>query len=264
MVKRILIIAETDAAEVKPVTYELVTLAAAIGPDHIELFALGRGPGEAAKEIAERTGLPVTAVATCAEYAPELWKEILSRIIPGRSPDLIIIAHTACGQDFAPGLAVSLGASCITAVESFSHSGADLSFTRSVLNGKALMDIVPAYAPCVLTILPGAFEVYSTPPIAPGPVETVSSDSRPCKVLPRGLTRPEEEDAIPITEASVVVSAGRGIGKPENLELVERLAARFKHSAVGGSRPLCDLGWLPYRQQVGLTGATVAPKLYIA
>ncbi len=264
MVKRTLIIAEIDAAEVKTVTYELVTLAAAIGPDHIEVLALGRDPGGAAREIAERTGLPVTAVATCAEYAPELWKEILSRIIPGRSPDLIIIAHTACGQDFAPGLAVSLGASCVTAVESFSQSGADLCFTRSVLNGKARMDIVPGYAPCVITVLPGAFEAYSSPPSAPGTVEIVSSDSRPCKVLPHGLTRLEEENVIPITEAEVIVSAGRGIGKPENLELIERLAARFKHSAVGCSRPLCDQGWLPYRQQVGLTGATVCPRLYIA
>jgi electron transfer flavoprotein alpha subunit len=65
-------------------------------------------------------------------------------------------------------------------------------------------------------------------------------------------------------QAQVVVAAGLGVGGPENLELLRRLAAQFPNSALAGSRPVCDLGWLPYRQQVGLTGATVAPRLYIA
>ena len=264
MDKHILIIAETGATEALPVTYELVTLAAAIDPNHIEIVLLGTDCTEAARKIAVRTGLPVTAVATRAEYTPELWKDILSPIIPGRNPDLIIVAHTACGQDFAPGLAARLGAPCITAVESFSRSDDTLTFTRALLNGKALMDIIPDASPCVLTILPGAFEAHTVKPSAPGPIENLQSDAKPCKIVPSGMTQPEGEDAIPLNEAEVVVSAGRGIGRPENLELIERLAARFNRSAVGGSRPLCDLGWLPYRQQVGLTGKTVSPKLYVA
>lgn len=264
MDKHIVIIAETGATAALPVTYELVTLAAAIDPDHIEIIVLGTDCGDIAHEIAGRTGLSVTAVSTSVEYTPELWKDILSRIIPGRGPDLIVIAHTACGQDFAPGLAVRLGTSCITAVESFSRTAAELTFTRAILNGKAHMDIVPDLSPCVVTVLPGAFEAYSAAPRAPGSIEFIQSDAKPCKIMPSGMSHPEEEDAIPLNEAEVVVSAGRGIGGPENLDLIERLAARFKRSAVGGSRPLCDLGWLPYRQQVGLTGKTVSPKLYIA
>jgi len=264
MDKRIVIIAETSATEALPVTYELVTLAASIDPDHIEIFTLGTDYAEAARKIAARTGLPVISIRTSAEYTPELWMDILSRIIPDRNPDLIIIAHTACGQDFAPGLAVRLGAMCITGVESFSRTQDGLTFTRAILNGKALMDITPEAHPLIITVLPGAFEACSATSDDQGPVEIISSDSLPCMIMPSGMTHPEGEDAIPLTEAEVVVSAGRGIGRPENLELIERLAARFKRSAVGGSRPLCDQGWLPYRQQVGLTGKTVSPRLYIA
>lgn len=264
MDKHIVIIAETSASAALPVTYELVTLAADIDPDHIEIFTLGTDCADAAREIAVRTGLPVTAIRTSADYTPELWKDILYRIIPDRNPDLIITAHTACGQDFAPGLAIRLGAMCVTGVESFSRTDDGLTFTRAILNGKALMDIVPATVPCVLTVLPGAFDACSSTTKAQGPVKIILSDSQPCMIMPSGMTHLEEEDAIPLTEAEVVVSAGRGIGKPENLELIERLAARFKRSAIGGSRPLCDQGWLPYRQQVGLTGKTVSPRLYIA
>lgn len=261
---RIVIIAESGANTVMPVTYELLTLGAAIDPDHIEVILLGTECREAAQEIAGHTGLPVTAVTTSTEYTPELWNDILSSIIPGRYSDLIVIAHTACGQDFAPGLALRLGAPCVTAVESFSRSNDKLTFTRSILNGKALMDVTPEATPCVVTVMPGAFAASPSTPTAQGEVEIILSGGLPCKVVPSGMKQPEQGDALPITEAEVIVSAGRGIGKPENLEQIERLAARFERSAVGASRPLCDQGWLPYRRQVGLTGATVCPKLYIA
>lgn len=263
MEAHIVIIAEIDTAAVLPVTYELVTLATEIDPHHIEIIALGTDIA-AAHEIAQNTGMPVTAVTTATQYSPELWKDLLSQIIPGRYPRFILTAHSTCGQDFAPGLAVRLGAPCITAVQGFSRTDEILTFTRAILNGKALMDIIPESVPCVLTIQPGAFAAYSAAPPAPGKVEIIRSDCMPRKILPTGITHPAEEDAIPLSEADTIVSAGRGIGRPENLELIERLAARFNRSAVAGSRPLCDLGWLAYRQQVGLTGKTVAPKLYIA
>jgi len=264
MAKRIVIIAESSAATVSPVTYELVTLAAAIDPALVEIVALGTDSGEAAREIAVRTGMPVTAVVTSAGYTPELWKDLVFRIIQGRNPDLTITAHTACGQDFAPGLAARLGIPCITAVESCSRADDELTFTRSILNGKALMDITPGATPCLITVMPGAFAAYGSTSPTQGEITLIASDSLPSRVVPSGMTQPGEEDTVPITEAEVVVSAGRGIGKPENLELIAQLAARFNRSAVGCSRPLCDQGWLPYRQQVGLTGATVSPKLYIA
>lgn len=261
---RIVIIAESSANTVMPVTYELLTLGAAINPDHREVILLGTDCREAAREIAAHSGLPVTAVMTSTEYTPELWNDILSSIIPGRNYDLIIVAHTASGQDFAPGLAARLGAPCITAVESFFRIDAKITFTRSILNGKVLMDITPEAAPCVVTVMPGAFAASPSTPPALSEVTNVSIDSLPCKVIPHGMTQPALEDSLPITVAEVLVSAGRGIGKPENLEQIERLAERFKRSAIAGTRPLCDQGWLPYRRQVGLTGATVSPKLYIA
>jgi electron transfer flavoprotein alpha subunit len=96
-----------------------------------------------------------------------------------------------------------------------------------------------------------------------GNITTNSSEATPGRIVFRGRSQAAAEDA-PITEAEVIVSAGRGIRKKENLELIERLAGLFSRSAVGGSRSVCDLGWLEYSRQVGITGKTVAPKLYIA
>jgi electron transfer flavoprotein alpha subunit len=264
MIERILIIVETDAGQVMPVTYELLSLAQAINPTYIEFLVLGTHSAHTAAHISRTTGRPVLALTTTTDYSSELWMDILSRVIPERRPDLILAAQTASGQDFAPGLAIRLGAACITAVQGFARSVNGLVFTRAILNGKALMDIIPGETLSILTVQPGAFAVYNATPPAPGPVEHRSSDCSPRHIIPTGMTHPAEEDAIPLSEAETIVAAGRGIGKPENLELIERLSARFTRAAVGGSRPLCDLGWLAYRQQVGLTGKTVAPKLYIA
>ena len=115
----------------------------------------------------------------------------------------------------------------------------------------------------VVTVAPGAFRPAAAVGEARGSVteRVIERTPRGSRVL--GTRRGEPADPG-LARAEVIVSAGRGIGRRENLALVERLAALFPRSAVGGSRPICDAGWLPYRRQVGVTGATVAPRLYVA
>lgn len=261
---RILIIAETDTSTVLPVTDELIALARRIDPGIIEVIVPGPAIEQAARATALRTGLPVTAVELAGPYTSELWKTILAQIIPSRHPRLIIAAHTARGQEYCPGLALKLGAECITSVQAFSRTDGTLTFTRAVLNGKMLMDVSPACATTVLTVQPGAFAASLPEPADPGVVQMLTDMTMPRQIINRGMTSPPPEDALPLVEAETIVSAGRGIGSPENLALIQELAACFRHSAVGGSRAVCDQGWLPYQRQVGLTGKTVSPKLYIA
>ena len=116
----------------------------------------------------------------------------------------------------------------------------------------------------VLTIMPGAFKAKGRiDKSSSGSYEIIKSDYSPQKTKMLKTIQAEKDD-YPITEADVIVSAGRGIGKKENLEYIYSLAGIFKRAAIGASRPICDIGWLGYKHQVGTTGKTVAPKLYIA
>lgn len=264
MPERIVIIAEIADGAALPVTDELMALAWEINPPIIEIIALGRAVGPAAQALADRTGLAVLAVELDQPYSSALWKDVLAQMIPPRRPDLIIAAHTTRGQEYAPGLAARLGADCIGAVQGVVCTDGALVFSRAILGGKLLMDVTPRRALTVLTVQPGAFASHRMTPAAPGPVTTVHPAAGTQRIVNRGTSLPPEDDSVPLTEAEAIVAAGRGIGRPENLTLLHRLAACFKHAAVGGSRPVCDQGWLPYRCQVGLTGKTVSPKLYIA
>jgi electron transfer flavoprotein alpha subunit len=156
----------------------------------------------------------------------------------------------------------SLEAEFLGAVEGIARREGELRLARAALGGKAL-EWWSLPTPLVLTVQPGAFPAPETPPVAPGMVEEVALASLPTRARVLGLAGGGDEDGG-LARAQVVVAAGRGIGPPENLELIRRLAALFSQGAVAGSRPICDLGWLPYRCQVGMTGATVTPRLYIA
>jgi electron transfer flavoprotein alpha subunit len=151
----------------------------------------------------------------------------------------------------------------VTGVERFFIQDDRPCFTRSICNGKIVVDVSPNVETAVLTIQPGYWKAASFIVEKAGNVDMQSSSHKPQQSRSLEIIHAKEENSA-LSEADVIVSAGRGISKKENLELVERLAALFPKSAVGGSRPVCDSGWMEYKRQVGLTGATVAPKLYIA
>ncbi len=163
------------------------------------------------------------------------------------------------GWDLAPRLAVKLHASCITAVETVKGKG----FTRSMCAGRFMADIVPLTESVVITLSAGAYPPYSPGGSAKGPIERVRAAGATARSRLLGVREPAHRDSA-LRDAEVIVSAGRGIGKKENVEIVRELASLFPRSAVGASRSVCDLGWLEYGRQIGTTGQTVAPKLYIA
>jgi electron transfer flavoprotein alpha subunit len=260
-----------------PVTMELIEFAKSLQDDRarmapVRVFVLGDGVERA---VAILSGIPGTEVTgysgkQLASYSAEAWKTVLAPRLFEIKPRFVCVAHDSTGLDFAPGLAVRLMAGCITAVEGAVREGDELIFRRSVLNGKMTSGVVSRAETTVLTLLPGTFQRKSTeensdfPGMSQGkraeiiPVNALSLKSRPL-----GLLSAPETDAD-LTAAEVVVAAGRGMGKEENIHLVRELASLFSRSAVGGSRTVCDAGWLPVRLQIGQTGKTVAPRLYIA
>jgi electron transfer flavoprotein alpha subunit len=284
----ILVIAELSDGRVLPVTYELITFARALAGDDsaaVHIMAAGREVQALARDLAHETSMDVVALEGDAldPYNAETWMSALTPRIAARKPRYICIPHTSRGCDFAPGLAVRLGAACITAVEDFRRQDGIVSFARSIYNGKIRMHIAPQTDVTVLCVLPGAFKAateyqgipdplplpgmkqdeYFQDPGSSGQVEVLKSQDRPQKIRTLGLIPIAALD-LDLALADVIVSAGRGIGAGENLEWIRRLAGLFSKSAVGCSRAVCDLGWLDHKHQVGLTGRTVAPKLYIA
>ncbi len=225
--------------------------------------AVGPGAEQAAHAVSTKTGIDVIAASTDSPYNSEVMRHVLGHLAQMHKPAYIVAGGTSQGMDYAPGLAVRLGGSCVSGVRGVEKSEKCLGFVREVQAGKLHALVMAASRPTVLLAQPGVFSGRQWHPSSPGKVETVDID--PYMRRTRNVdVQPRETGKSDLNGAEVIVAVGRGIGKPENLELAEKLATLFNRSAVAGSRPVCDSGWLAYLKQVGITGQTVAPKLYIA
>jgi electron transfer flavoprotein alpha subunit len=190
----------------------------------------------------------------------------LKAFIQQRQPALVLMPHTYQVRDFAPQLATALDRTLISDAIGFHKDGSKLVFTRQMFQGKFAADVSFACpAPHFVTFQAGAFRGDKAESGASAaPVETVNAQ------IAAGVQRnqPEEpfkeaKQAVDLTQAEIIVSVGRGIKEQKNIELAKALA-----DALGGeiaaSRPICDSGWLPMDRQIGSSGQTVSPKLYLA
>jgi electron transfer flavoprotein alpha subunit len=278
---KIAVVAELAAGLPTLVTGELIDFAKTLCLDRdspIHVFVLGDKIEKAVSQLAEIPAVSVTGLAgaALAAYSAEAWKNVLVPRLVELNPRFVCVAHDSTGSDFAPGLAVRLGAGCIAAVEGARREANDVIFRRSILNGKMAADVISTADTTIITLLPGMFrggagETSPDPSLGavgesqlpPGNAKIIPVGALALACRPLGFLPAPEKDAD-LAAAEVVVAAGRGIGKEENLSLVRDLAALFSRSAVGASRTLCDAGWLPSRVQIGQTGKTVTPRLYIA
>lgn len=268
MDQTIVIVAEHFRGELKPVTYDLMAFAAELQQLHpaaVKVVILGDRITELARKTARETDLDVIGIQdpNLTSYNGDTYKAILGELLPELRTAYVCAAHTTQGGDFAPALAVRLGAACITGVERVFEEDGRICFTRAIYNGKIMANLSPSTGPVVVTVQPGMFKPPSFDHTTPGVVEIRTVSHPPQRTRSMGINRVKQEDSA-LVEAEIIVSAGRGIGKKEKLGLISRFAALFPRSALGGSRPVCDLDWLEYKQQIGLTGATVTPRLYIA
>ncbi|HQO40179.1 MAG TPA: electron transfer flavoprotein subunit alpha/FixB family protein [Spirochaetota bacterium] len=194
-------------------------------------------------------------------YSSSAWEKASLIAAEKINPDIIVIPHTAAGYDYAPRVAALMDASCISSVTAVENSDGRTLFRRSGFHGKLDMLYEAGKFPAVITVMPGAFTAEETG--KHGSVEEIRCSISMESVSDITLTDTSESNPE-LENADVVIAAGRGIGRQENLELVRSMAALFPASSIAGSRILCDNGWIEYRYQVGLTGKKISPRLYVA
>jgi electron transfer flavoprotein alpha subunit len=262
MEQNVYIIAEYQQGHISQETFELVSFARELSLGILPtIMLLCRDITVPSGELAEKTGCDIIAITgeSLELYNAHIYnKAILDYLIP-KAPISVCLPHTSMGYDLAPVLAVGLDATCITAVEAI-HGR---SFCRSVYSGKFMMDITPSAASTVLTVQPGAFKPYKSVDVPAGHITTIDFSFTSNRSRTLSIKESIYRDST-LKDAEVIVSAGRGIGKKDNISLVKALAKIFPKSAVGASRSVCDLGWLEYKHQIGTTGQTISPRLYIA
>jgi electron transfer flavoprotein alpha subunit len=173
----------------------------------------------------------------------------------------IVFAATATGKDLAPRVAAKLGVGCVTDVTELSVDGGKVAAVRPVYAGKALQRVTVSSTPAVVSIRPNTFAPVSAG--KPGAAVPLAVPAFTSRVTVTGVKAPAQA-TLDVGEAQIVVSGGRGLKDPANFKLIEELAAAFGNAAVGASRAVVDAGWREHSAQVGQTGKTVAPSLYVA
>lgn len=194
-------------------------------------------------------------------YNSELWGTALANFCKANSPDLLMIGSTSLGKDLGPTVAGQLDCACISDAVAISYDGG-WAVRRPIFAGKCFADVTPNTATAVVGIRPNAFILEEKG--AAAAAETF--DAGLAGVTPKAIVKSVEASAggkVELTEAEIVVSGGRGIKGPENYPLIEKLAETLG-AAAGASRAVVDAGWVDYSHQVGQTGKTVGPNLYIA
>ena len=198
-------------------------------------------------------------------YTPDGYTAALQSAITQLSPEVVLFPHTYQTRDFAPKLAARLDRAIITDVTGIKTSGSELAFVRPMFQGKLTADVVPlGPGPHFVTIQIGAFRVdQAARGSAAAPIRTLTIDAGASVREKPEAPFQEAKQAVDLSQAERIVSVGRGIKEQSNLPLAQQLAEAL-HAELAASRPICDAGWLPMERQVGSSGQTVAPKLYLA
>jgi electron transfer flavoprotein alpha subunit len=271
MTDTILLVVEQSESKLNRVSWETITagqaIAAATGWP-LEAAVVGANAASIAAEVAAKKMGKVYAVESPKfdPYTPDAFAAGLKQFLASKQPKLVLMPHTYQVRDFVPKLATAMGRTVISDCVGFKHESGKLLFTRQMFQGKLAADVsFTGDAPWFVTFQNGAFRGDKAETGASAaPVETVSVE------IAEGVIRnkPQEvfkeaKQAVDLTQAEIIVAVGRGIKEQKNIEIAKRLA-----DALGGdlaaSRPICDSGWLPMDRQIGSSGQTVAPKLYLA
>ena len=259
------VVVEHRDGAIREVTAELLGAALALEAGPVTAVVLA-GPGEAG---ALADALPPGAHRVLVAEHPSLrgfngaaWAGALEGLVRRDVPAVVLGAHSAAGMDWAPTLAARLGAPVVTDAVGLAWEEGALRAVRAVYGGKLQARVRLAPAPTVLaTVRPGSADA---PGCAPEPVRDRVEVAVPEPLGKRFVEWVQEAAGeVDITQADVLVSVGRGIGDQENLDVAEALAEALG-ATVSCSRPVVDLGWLPKERQVGISGRTVRPKVYIA
>jgi electron transfer flavoprotein alpha subunit len=268
----ILVVAEQRDGRLNRASWEAIAaaqqLAGAAGTASVKVAVLGGAVDAVAGELAAAAVAEVLAVSHAAlePYTADGFVQALAGLLAAQTPDYVVFPHTYQARDFVPKLAARLERALIADVARLSEADGQPAFTRLIFQGKLAADVVPQGPhPYLVTIQAGAFLADAAARgAAAAPVVPVAAtvDAAMIRQKPEAPFR-EAKQAVDLTQAERIVAVGRGIKEQDKLALAEQLAAAL-HAEVAASRPICDAGWLPLERQVGSSGQTVAPKLYVA
>jgi len=229
---------------------------------------IGKGVRALADELAAHKLDEVLLAAhdLLERYTPDGFTIALKQAVAQAKAELVLLPHTYQVRDFAPKLAASLGKGMIADCIGYRHENGRLVFVRQMFQGKTVADVTFAGAPpWFASFQAGAFRGdQAARGASPAPITAIAVELKPeqIRTKPLEIFR-EAKQAVDLTQAPILVSIGRGIKAPENIPLAEKLA-KLLGGELAASRPICDEGWLPMDRQIGSSGQTVAPKLYLA
>ncbi|HTZ30994.1 MAG TPA: electron transfer flavoprotein subunit alpha/FixB family protein [Methylomirabilota bacterium] len=230
---------------------------------------LGKGIAALADELATKNVAEVLAVDhdLLENYTPDAYCAALKQVMESAKPDLVLFPHTYQVRDFAPKLAASLGRGMIGDCVAFRDEGGKLVFVRQMFQGKTAADVTfVGEGPWFASFQSGAFrsDLLAAHPGGKAPVNTAKIELKAEEIRTKPLELfKEAKSSVDLTQAPLIVAIGRGIKAPENIAQAEALA-KAMGAEIAASRPICDEGWLPMERQIGSSGQTVAPKLYLA
>jgi electron transfer flavoprotein alpha subunit len=260
----ILVIAEQKDGKLNRASLETIAAAQQLSMP-IKIAIAGQNVGAVATELAQYGEVMAVDNAALGHYTPDAFVQALQQVVEQVKPALVFLPHTYQTRDFSPTLATRLDRALITDVIAV-KAGATPSFARPMFQGKLTADVQPqGSAPHFITIQIGAFRADAAAKASAAGAVTnasVTIDDAKLRQKPEAPFQ-EAKQAVDLSQADRIVAIGRGIKSQDNLPLAQGLA-KAMGAELAASRPICDSGWLPMERQVGSSGQTVAPRLYVA
>jgi electron transfer flavoprotein alpha subunit len=269
---KILLITEQREGKWNKVSFEALAAAQQIATQakaSLTGVVIGKGVAGLADELAayELGEVTLAEHALLEKYTPDGYAIALKQVIEQAKPDLVVFPHTYQVRDFAPKLAASMNKGMIADCVGYRHENGKLVFVRQMFQGRTAADVsFQGDGPWIASFQAGAFRADTAAKKQSGKAAvkaaSVTVEAGQIRTRPLELFR-EAKQAVDLTQAPILVSIGRGIKAPENIPLAEKLAKALG-AELSASRPICDEGWLPMERQIGSSGQTVSPKLYLA
>ena len=265
MANKILAVLEQREGLIKRSSFEAVNVAANLAKD-FNTSAEAVIVGDIISNLNEISKFGIQKIthlknSELSNYSTSGYTEAVNNFVKEQGFEILILSNTAFGKDLAPHLSVKLDAGCIVDCINLSVSGNEVICSRPTYAGKALVDVKLLSSKKVITIRPNVFKAQISENA--NPAEVVVKESTSVNLKSKVTEFKKAEGKLDVSEADIIVSGGRGIKGPENYHLIEELADVLG-AAVGASRAVVDAGWRPHNEQVGQTGKTVSPTLYVA
>ncbi|MBD3226019.1 MAG: electron transfer flavoprotein subunit alpha/FixB family protein [Caldithrix sp.] len=258
---KILVIAEHREGRIRKITYENISLARQLGQP-FEVVVVGGNIANLEEDLQKYGAEKIKFYQNESfdKYSPDGYAEIIAQAVKEHQADIVLMGATATGKDLAPRLGSILNAAVANDCTTVEMDGDQLKVVRPMYAGKVLATVRLQSDVKVLTIRPNVYQAEHNPVTAE--MEKLPAETGEFKTVVQEIVS-GAKGKLDVTEADIVVSGGRGLKSPDNWHLIENLA-QVLGAANGASRAAVDAGWRPHDEQVGQTGKTVSPSLYIA